>query len=231
MQLIINQFQGIGDVIFSITIARNYIRDGHTVLWPVAPHFVEGLQRAYPDIEFKDMNLVNIDYERRDFHWNKESYVVPLRWAREMLEVPYKYCMRSKYDIMDFMIDSWRDNAMWERDHSREKFLFDSLGLSHDEPYNLVNKTFRSDFTGRVHVKVENDYKCVEMQHYENYSLMDWTKVMLHAKEIHTVSTAIIYLLELLPITAAVHLYPRIPDEHNFENVDYLFTKPYILHA
>ncbi len=230
MQIIINQFAGIGDIIYSMTIARQYLAEGHSVLWPVLPHFVEGLNRAYPDIEFKDMAAVHIDYDRQDIQINEQRQIIPLRWAREIMKVPYFDCMKAKYNYLTLDWRNWKNNAMWERDHIREKFLFDSLGLSHDEPYNLVNKTFRSDFSGRVQVKIENDFRTIEMQHFEGFSIFDYAKCLLYAQEIHFVSSALLFLVELLPITAQMHIYKRLPDENHFENIDYLFTKNYHLH-
>jgi hypothetical protein len=62
----------------------------------------------------------------------------------------------------------------------------------------------------------------------EGYSLFDWAAVMEQAVEIHTVSTSIIYLLELLHLRA--HIYIRRPDERSHSYYDYLLEQKHILH-
>lgn len=225
-----NQFAGIGDVIFAQTLAHNYLKDGHSVLWPVLPQFVGGLQRAYPKIEFKDWKQVDIDYNRQETYLDWDRVVIPLRWAREILKVPYTDCMAAKYLLFLEPVERWREHAMWERDHTQERHLFDALGLKEGQPYNLINNTFRSDFSGKVRVKPGNDYPNVFMKHYEGFSLFDWHLTIRNAAEIHTVSTAILYMLEIMDLKQPIHLYPRQPDEVDFRNVEYLFTKPYIRH-
>ena len=68
------------------------------------------------------------------------------------------------------------------------------------------------------------------MSEVPRYSLFDWTLVISHAVEIHTVSTAILFMLEMLPLNQPINLYCRKPIEQNFSFVDYIFTKPYIIH-
>ena len=60
---------------------------------------------------------------------------------------------------------------------------------------------------------------------------MDWGRVIENASAMHTVGTSINYIIELLPTKARqIHLYPRIPQEKNFDNYDYLLSKDYIFH-
>ena len=104
------QFFGLGDVIFCISIARKWIAEGHDVVWGVAPQFVDGLSYAYPDIKFVNFKELPIDYTKRKEHncvVDDTAYrVVPLRWSVEHCNVPYKDCMKSKY--MMFKMDCRR---------------------------------------------------------------------------------------------------------------------------
>lgn len=61
--IIVNQYFGLGDIIWEQTLVKA-IADVKPVIWPVMPQFVEGLNRAYPDITFVDMNLLKLDYNR-----------------------------------------------------------------------------------------------------------------------------------------------------------------------
>lgn len=215
------QYFGLGDVMFSISIARQWIADGHTVVWGVMKQFVEGLNRAYPDIIFVDYKNLPIDYTRQDEH---DHYlpdgsfyrVVPLRYSVEICKVPYRDCMKSKYQMFGLDWQHWKENAMFTRDKEREQQLYDLVVK--EKPYNVINRYFRSTNTGKAQIAAQG----VEMP-VEGYSLFDWAKVLEEAEEIHTVSTSIIYMLELLQLNAKnVYIYKRLPDEKNHDNYSYI---------
>lgn len=229
MQIIINQFFGIGDVIFCQNIAKRFMDMGHSITWPVLPHFLEGLQRAYPKITFVDMNSLRMDYERQDEHdWNGYR-VVPLRFSDSLTGGTYDQCMASKYQLFGWNYSDWKDGAMWYIDNDRCEDLYFSLGLEIGEQYNLINCVYQSDFKGNKPIHVNNGFVNVNMREIEGFSLFDWAFVLMNAENIHTVSTSLFYLLELLPLSGRVHLYPR-PNDPKFKHIDYLFTKNYILH-
>lgn len=232
MIIVPNQFFGLGDIIFEQTLVRNMLKEGDKVIWPVAPAFTEGLNRAYPDFIFMDMNVLRLNMERKDEYEMNGARVLPLRYADYICKVPYHMCMKSKYMLYNQPWEQWKDKAMWTRDEQKEKALFEALCLKDGESYNLINRFFRSDCTGNAAIEVSNGNKNIEMQPYKGFSLFDWAYVLENATEIHTVSTSIIYVLELLALKAAqVDLYLRIPDEKDFRNIDYLLNShKYILH-
>jgi hypothetical protein len=125
----------------------------------------------------------------------------------------------------------WRESS-WVRDTPKEDELFyEVMGLKDGEKFNLINATFRNDLSGWVSVQVRNDYRNVELKTLQGFTLLDWCKVIENASTIHTVSTSINYLIELLDLKASeIHLYVRKPDERDFRNIDYLFSKRYRLH-
>lgn len=217
---------GIGDVIFEMTLVRAFELP---VTWVVLPQFVDGLQRAYPDINFTTDKPIGYDSERREDHTVGENRFLPARWADVMMNVPYHMCMRAKYDLYQLPWQSWRTNAMWSRDVPRETALRAYLGIANGERYNLINKHFRSNGSGIAAISVDNGLRNVYMQSIDGFSLFDWGGIIERATTIHTVSTAILYMLELLEIPET-HLYVRKPDEVDFRNVEYLFTKKYNLH-
>lgn len=232
MKIIINQFFGIGDIIFCQNIAKRFIEMGHTVTWPVLPNFLEGLQRAYPAVTFVDMYTLNMDYERKDEHdWNGYR-VVPLRFSDSLLNLPYDQCMASKYKLFGWDYNDWKDGAEWKRDQDEMNIIDD---LSHDLGFNLrdggyvlLNENYQSDLKGRKQIDASKFSSIVYMNRYDGYSMFDWAKVIQNAAEIHTVSTSLFYMLELLPLTQPIHLYPR-PNDPTFSHIKYLFTKDYRL--
>lgn len=229
MTIVPNQFFGLGDVIFEQTLVRYF---GEKILWPVEPHFVEGLNRAYPDITFIAKPFVNLNYERKDEYVTNDMKVLPLRWSDSLMGVPYSDCMKSKYMLYGFDWQKWKDSAMWVRDEKREKELWYLLGIHSGKPFNLLNTTFGSESQLNVPIVINNGLPTVHMRTIEGFSLFDWAMVIEKATHIHTVSTSIIYLLELLSLQAkTVNIYPRKPIEQDLRNVAYLLTShDYIIH-
>jgi len=220
----------LGDAIWAQTLIRE-LSNGKPIIWGIESQFVEGLQRAYPDIFWIDVKSLNSDYQQFMLDVIIGGVrVIPIGHSNTIMKVPYKQVMKAKYDMYELDWKKWK-NTMYERDMEREEKLYKELGLEYGEKYNLVNTSFRSDGSGKVDINIDNSYKTIEMKNIKPYSLFDWSYVIENATEIHTVSTSILFLLELLDLKAETpHLYCRKPEEHNFQNVDYIFSKPYKLH-
>ncbi len=123
----------------------------------------------------------------------------------------------------------WKEQAMWVRNVTKES---SRLSRWMGQDFSFHNTMFGSDckmFVSMPYIG-HND---MWLQVIDGYSLFDWSSCLENANHIHTVSTSIIYLLEMLDLTAKeVHLYPRKPIETDFKNIDYLLQKhKYILHA
>jgi len=217
---------GIGDVIFCQTLVRSL---GNSIVWGVQADYIDSLNRAYPDISFVDPKEVPFDYESKEEQILEDKRSLPIRWADHILKVPYKDCMRAKYQLYGMSFHQWKDKAMWYRNEIKEQQLFEHLGLRPGEKYIFVNRTYQSDFNGTANIDIKTALPVIEMSRIEGFSMFDWAGVLEQASEIHTVSTALFYMLELLDLKCPIHLYPRNNDPR-FEHVKYLFTKPYILH-
>lgn len=238
MKLLINQPFGLGDVIFCMTLARNWIKEGHTITWPVFSQFVDQLNRAYPDVTFIDWQSIKVDYNRKDEHDWENYRVVPLRWNVQLMNVPYKECMSSKYSLFGLDWNTWKEGARWERDEEKEMKLFGGTRVYYltktdcsIEPYRLINNTFGSDSKLKISIpNLSDDLPNIYMQNYDGYSLFDWALILERATEIHTVSTSIIYILEMLDISCPIHIYKREPIEKNHDNYSYILkSHNYIL--
>lgn len=229
MKLLINQFFGLGDCIFCMQLARTWIAEGHKVTWPVMPQFVDQLKRAYPDVEWLDYTTVKCNYERKEEHdWNGYR-VVPLRWNVQIMNVPYTECMSSKYSMFGLDWQDWRKGAMWQRDEDKEVELLKILGGS-KWPYELKNEIFSSDARMRIAIPYKPKTLTINMGPIEGYSLFDWALILERATEIHTVSTSIIYILEMLDIKCPIYIYKREPIEKSHDNYSYILkSHNYIL--
>jgi len=191
---------------------------------------VDGCNRAYPHILFVHKSVLSLDVNRRDDYEIHGTKVFGLRWADTNMNVTYDRCMRAKYDTYGLDFNIWKENAMWERDREKEDSLFDMLGCGEGE-YNLVNSIFGSQSQLRIPIEVSNGVRNVNMRTIPGYSLFDWQKVLENAKEIHSVSTSLIYILECLELSQPIHLYCRKPLEYNFDTVIYILkSHDYILH-
>lgn len=223
---IINQPIGLGDIIFCEPIARMYCEKGYKIMWPVESYYCN-INKHFPYITFVDKSLININFELSKFYSINDYLIVPLRFSYQIMGVPFDRCMPSKYMMWNLPLDTWR-TTKWIRDEKSEKELFyDILGLKVGDKYNLISEHFSK---AKINIPPPQG-KNVYLEKISNYTLIDWSMVMENATSIHTVHSAINYVMEFLNISAECHLYVRKPLESDFRNYDYLFKKPYIKHS
>jgi glycosyltransferase involved in cell wall biosynthesis len=213
---------GLGDVIFCQTLMHLSFGNSE-ITWPVKEYFVDNLNRAYPYINFIPEHESPVDINTNTTAFVNGYKVVPIRWSDKNANLPYNKVMRAKYDMYKQDWKQWKRKAMWVRDLGREEDLFSLLGLE-EKKYSLINTTFGTDFKGNI--KLHKDG--VHLRKIEGFSLFDWAKVIENAQEIHTVSTSILYIIDLLR-TGNVHVYIRRPNERDHRNYSYIFNnKKYI---
>lgn len=243
MNYIFNQFRGLGDILFIMQIAQEEVAKGNRVIIPVESHYAD-IARHFPGVEIVDMKSINFDYNERMpiyiEHLNKPWRVVPFRFANDILNVPYTDCMKAKYWFWDNLQgnictnDYWKNwrNFTFERFPDKEQELFEYLNPK-NEPFNFINRNFRTNFSGKSPIKVNNGLLNIEMRPLKGYTLLDWSLILERASNIHTVGTSINYLIEKLDINCPIHLYKRLPEERDFKNYDYILdleNKKYIFH-
>ncbi len=69
------------------------------------------------------------------------------------------------------------------------------------------------------------------MRQIPGYTMLDWAKVIINAKEIHTVETSVVYMFEALPLKAKeIHIYPRVPYEGVCVGIKNFAPENWILH-
>ena len=226
------QYFGLGDIIFTQTLVKQICKKDDKILWGVYRDLVEGLNQAYPEVTFVSHDTLKIDYEKKEdqiFNWIR---TVPIRWADSILGVNYNDCMKSKYMLYNLDFKEWMKHAKYIRNREREEKLFDlivSRNIGYG-PYNLVNETFNTTSDGHRQIELKNSHPNIYLTKINGYSLFDWSLIIEQSVEVHTVSTSIFYLLELLELEQPLHLYAR-PNDPGFDHISYLFTKPYILHS
>ena len=223
MRYIINQFQGLGDVFFCEPIARHLYNNGkNEILWPILDEFI-WIKEYIPYINFVKKSEFRFDYENTFFgHIDSNTIHVPLRFANPIFRNlhPHDYSdqyhtMLDKYRMMDLPENMWR-TFTWVRNYEKENELYNLLVKN--EKYILINN-FWSD--GVLNISFNEDGRdVIYMNRINGFSLLDWSKIIENADEIHTVSTSNLYIIESLMLkTDKVYLYPRKPRENNFEGI------------
>lgn len=229
--VLILQAFGLGDCIWAQGIAHHFIDQGHRIIWPVKPHYYDSLKRAYPDIDWiPDATVKPELFDIKEKIEVDGMLISPIRWSDSYMKVPYRYVMQAKYSMYDLDWRIWRKYSMWERDRDKEMELSRVLEINDTPRFNLINKRFGTNGDRSVEISLHNHNRNIEMSEIEGFSLFDWAYVIEKAEEVHTVSTSLLFIIELLKVRNPVHLYCRKPIEKDFSFVDFLFTKPYVLH-
>lgn len=231
MTIIPQQFFGAGDAIFIQSLLRQLCEPGDKILYPILPQFVEGFNRAYPDVTFVDYNLLKINYESKKEVVTADTRILPIRYADQITNRPYTHCMRAKYDMYGLDFNTWRD-VKPERSEVHEVSLYRDV-LGEVGQYNLISCNYGSGSQFNSPLQVDNGLPNVYVSSIDGYSLFDWSCLIEHATTIHAVSSSIVYLLELLGLQAKeVHLYGRHHEKNTwYKNIEYLLTKQYEIHV
>lgn len=222
MKVIINQFFGLGDILFIEPIYRHFHNEGYEVIAPVNPEHL-WIAEYIPYVKFENKNKFDMDYENPVTEY-KGIKVIPLRFAHPLLrnyDLHYgderKNWMPDKYTYLGLDVELWR-TLKFERNEERENKLFDLLDLK-GKKYNFVNQNFGGSFE-KVKIFPNNDLWNILLDKIDGYTLLDWGKVIENAENIYSVETSVIYYIESLNTKAKeFHLYPRMPF---LPNVDYM---------
>jgi hypothetical protein len=126
----------------------------------------------------------------------------------------------------------WR-SLSWNRNIEKENALYDRLGLKEREKYVLVNYNFKDQFEKCDEMKAYHfgDDKIIFMDNLSGFTMLDWSKVICNAERIYTVETALLYIVEVLPIKATeIHLFARTPYQDTLVGVKNFISDRWIKH-
>lgn len=213
--LIINQFAGLGDILFIIPICKHFYDEGYNILFPVNKEFLN-LKENFKFINFVDKTSLNIDYSNRNIVETDEYKILPIRFANDLSNGDTTKCMSDKYRYVDLPLDMWY-TLSWERNLEKEnKLFYDVLKLEDGEKYNFINTSF--SMTQNISINVENGLKNVNMLILDEYNILDWYKVIQNASTIHTVGTSLLFVLEVIDLKVdEINLYKKpINDSFNY---------------
>ena len=184
---IINQPEGLGDILYTQKIGYNFEKEGYKIFWPV--------NKAYPTIGnyLQNFNYFNL-YEDHEKDFIKaglpqECYDVYLKYnghkgviheqefgdflikfvplnhlqairpANEKVMPNPGLIMKKKYSFVGISDVDWKDYLNISRDPKKEDQLFyEKLGLKDGEEYALINNNFGTPGMGTVWSFIEKDF-------------------------------------------------------------------------
>jgi hypothetical protein len=215
-KITINQFHSIGDIIFIEPIIRTLIQCGYQVSLPIRDH----LMWMAPYFEFYKRNVfrqMSNDPDFVDHHFCKPDYM-PLRFANQILR---GLDLNDHSDLENMMLDKYRlaekQNILAGKSDWHDiqiKFNYEKGDQLFAKIYNGVDYVFVNEMSqaGNISIDTGNE-NTIKMQQIDGFTLFDWFILMLEAKEIHTVSTSILFVLQALHNDGheipPVFIYPR----------------------
>lgn len=220
-KVIINQFFGLGDILFIEPIYRHFHNQGYKVIAPVEDELY-WIMHYINYVHFKKKSEFEYDYESIEQRQEGDTLHIPLRFAHPLYRglEPHDGSQREnwmcdKYLYLGLDKDLWR-TLKWDRS-DKEDSLYRMLGIK--GKYNLINENFGGGFQ-KLEIDPNNDLPNVYVNKIDEFTLLDWAKVIENATNIYTVETSIIYMIEVLKTKAKeLIMYPRFP---YLENVDYI---------
>lgn len=224
---LIKQPAGIGDVFFLQKVSHLYKQKGCQVIWPLRD-----------DIFWISDYISDIDwYKESDNFPGKELFsctgfgetdnfiYIDASTADRTFNTDPTRIMSSKFGLVGLDHTDWWKYFKFNRNLQKENELYyDVLGLKDNSSYVYVNDIVTTDIikTGRLS-NIEYNYPVVNNEIYDGFTLFDWIKVWENAKEIHSIPTALCFIVDVIDTNAKIFYYPH--DERQYKDVVDIFTK------
>ena len=226
---LIHQPAGIGDVFFLQYVVRKYMAMGYHVIWPLKDEIL-WIKDYILDIEFCSKQD---DFPGKQYY-GQDVVILSPQFVYLGLDKPHFWgipglggtrLMASKYTVLNLDHKKWAEGFTFKRNREKEEQLYYTvLGLKDDSEYVYVNDFTNTDIrrTGTLANK-SYDYPIIENRIIDGFSLFDWTKVLENAKEIHTIPTAVCFIVDVIDTDAKIFYYPQ--DKRQYEDVIDIFSK------
>jgi hypothetical protein len=233
-KVIINQFYGIGDVLFIEPILKWLSDKGLKIIFPIQDQNI-WIQRNIPYVDFVKKSEFEIDYERFDFglavingEEREEILYLPTRFSEQIYQNrrhdDYEIsitCMTDKYRVLGLDPKMW-ENLNFTRDYEKEENLKSIVLGGITGEYDFCNIFYGGIDPGQndMSVGIKGERQIISMKVIDGFSLIDWCGVIEGAKKIHTVSTSLVFVIQRIKKdNSDYYLYPRLPDEVDLKNV------------
>ena len=228
---LIYQPAGIGDIFYSLGIARHYQKLGYRIIWPVVKEILD-IGKQISGIEFYDWKE---DFPKKEYYDANSLLVIDTEEfvflpIHKSTEIVGGLVMPSKYDVAKVSSLDWTNNFSWERNIQKEnKLYYDILGLQDDESYILLNQNFVTPPRTTIFpINVDTDSKIISMSYIEEFNVLDWAKVIENASGIVTIDTSIQYMIEKLDNKAEFFYCYLRNGIYTYHQIKNLFSTPWI---
>lgn len=233
---LIKQPAGLGDIFYTQKIAHHFKKQGYKIDWYVISSFM-WLKDYIKGINFIDKKSNEIYsplnenqmyarvYSGNHPFSNDDMMYLPLLFAHH--HFPDMKVMNSKYKMAGLDDSDWADYLNFKRFPEKENELYyEVLGLKDGEEYCLISEKINSYGTEFVKTNYQGNLKQIYLDYIDNFTLIDWCKVIENASEIHIPDSSASVIIEKLNLsTDKLFMYTRRPN--NYSEIDYLFKKPY----
>lgn len=223
MKVIINQPFGVGDILFISPLVANL--DIEHAVWPIVDHYY--WIKDY--IKIDNLNFVKLS--EFDISNYKDYVEVPLQQAHALVPQA-EDCMEAKYMLLGADLELWR-SLSFNRNTEKENQLKQYLNIEPNDKFIFVNNNFAGpEYNYKVDIHPQTNLKIVYQNYINSFTLLDWCGVLEQASEIHTVSTALFFVIEALKLeNTSLHLYPRKPLDKDLSPIKTLIkNKKWICH-
>lgn len=185
-----------GDIFACAPIAKIYHDNGYEVHWPVTKRFFSLLERFdYIIPVLLDDDVLDQDWLRSDVikclkYLNSQTFNVVLNLAdrgpHPTAERPGENFEMCKYRLSQIPI-SYKHFLTWTRYTEKENSLYDMV--IKDSEYVLAH--LNSSRGDRAELPKSVNLPVVEVTEIAGYDIFDWYKVIINAKEIYCVESAV----------------------------------------
>ena len=201
---IIKQPAGVGDVFFLQKIAHTYRQKGHEIIWPLRDDIV-WIADYIPDITWCKLSEWSQGpygklFDYAGFAETEEFIYIDASTADRTFNTDPTRIMSAKFGLAGLDHKDWAKYFKFNRNREKERELYhDVLGIKED--YVYVNDITHTDLRKTSSLaKAKYDYPVIENQIVDGFTLLDWTLVLQNAKEIHTVPTAVCFMVDVIDI-------------------------------
>jgi len=195
MKCLIIQPGPYGDIIVVAPIAKYYADRGYEVYWPCRQEFHDTIKKfPYVNPLLLNEDILHEDWLRSDVMkiWPSTvdyDLVINLadRGPHPTAQMYWENFEECKYRLGQVPITE-KHKLSWTRDIDKENELYDMVVPKDTEYAFCHNDT--SD-TKNIPIPVEINIPKVKCQIVEGFSIFDWYKVIVNAKEIYTVESSV----------------------------------------
>lgn len=185
-----------GDIFLCAPIAKIYYDNGYKIFWPCTKKFIGLLEKfEYVTPILLSEEVLDADWLRSDVikcleYENKNNFDIVLNLAdrgpHPTAERPGENFEICKYRLSSIPIE-YKHTLEWKRDTKKEDELYNMLVKEKD--YVLAHLTSSRGDRAKLpnHIK----YPVVEVKEIPGFEIFDWYKIIINAKEIYCVESAI----------------------------------------